>query len=35
MDKKPSPPSRAHRIASILVEELFGLHTYDITVRGT
>lgn len=34
MSKKSPIPPHAHRIASVFVEDLFGLHTYDIKVGG-
>lgn len=35
MKKKSPIPPHAHRIASVFVEDLFGLHTYDIKVGST
>lgn len=35
MSKKHPIPAHAHRIASVFVEDLFGLHTYEIEIGGT
>lgn len=35
MSKKQPIPAGAHRITSVFVQDLFGLHTYDIKIGGT